>query len=398
MKEEIKMKIRSVLRGFPFARTGIPLAAIVFAAGCASSPVTEHVEGKEVTVQIPVRAAAVFSRADAIASTRRYADSLQLPAHLGSKAAGIIERNFSRLPETTRSEIAASWGQSRLFCANLESVLNKLFVPDQLYTDRNIMNYTPRPKTSGASTITMCQGDGPFPTSAILSVRFAKEWDWRRQLMGGYCASCYTNSFVELTLPIRFERVPQTTPDEEQIRLTFKVESVKDKVPRTPVGNALADTHFDMDGFMSALNQLPNEYPRKDLKPENPYTTTVALTYADLKELADKWRQKIANDQKATKEAALTRWRTAIKTGDEGWVGPVSFGQYSGDLMMHALVVERRNELIRVQYDGTTDQNTAVSLREKEAWVKIRAFYPESEFTAGSASSVFQPNAMPMVR
>ncbi len=390
------MKIWSVLRGFPFARTGIPLTAIVFAAGCASSPVTEHVEGKEVTVQIPVRTAAVFSRADAIASTRKYADSLQLPADLGSQATGIIDKNFGRLPETTRSEIAASAGQSRLVCANLESVLSKLLVPGQLYTHKNSWTHgsSIRAKTSGSSTITMCQGDGSFPTSATLTVRFAKMWDWRYQLTGGYCAACYADSFVELTLPVRFERVPQTTPGEEQLRLTFKLESVKDKVPRTPMGNAIAETHIDMDGFFATLKQLPNEYPRKGLEPENPYARTVAQTNDDLTALANK----VANEQKAAKEAALTRWRAAIKTGNEGWVGPVSFGQYSGDLMMHALVVERRNELIRVQYDGRTDQNTAVSLREKEAWVKIRAFYPESEFKAGIASSVFQPNAMPMVR
>lgn len=393
------MTIQSVLCGFHFARVGFSLTAILFAAGCASSPVTEHVEGKEVTVQIPMRTAVVFSRGDAIALTRKHAESLRLPADLGTQAAGIIDKNFSRLPETTRSGTVASAGQSRLVCTNLESVLNKLLAPDQLYTHKNSWTHESiRPKTSGGSTVTMCQGDGPFPTSATLTVRFAKEWDWRRHLNGDYCAPCYADSFVELALPVRFERVPQATPGEEQLRITFKVESVKDKTPRTAMGNAVADTHFDMSGFFAALGQLSSEYPRQGLEPENPYARTVAQTNQDLTALAGKWRQKVANEQMATKEATLTRWRATVKTGDEGWIGPFSFGQLAKNLMLHALVVERRSGLVRVQYDGKTDHDMAINLRDKEAWVKVEAFFPEGDYSTGRPLSILEPRAMPTLR
>lgn len=164
------------------------------------------------------------------------------------------------------------------------------------------------------------------------------------------------------------------------------------------MGNVVADTHFEMDDFFSALGQIPNIYPRKDMEPENPYTRAALQANRELFALADKWQQKLANDKMAAREAALARWRIKVKAGDEGWVGPVSFGQFAGDLMMHGLVVDRRGELIRIQYDGTTNHNMAVSLDEKESWVKIKTFYPESEFKAGNALSVFQPNAMPMVR
>lgn len=391
------------------ARSCIPLLAILSAAGCAGSPIVQHVEGKEVTVQIPAKTVFTFSRADAIASARQYAASLHLPSNLEGQIPSIIEKHFRQSPETSRVEIAASADNRRQFCANLESTLNQLLMPNTLYTHENRWTHKNiAAKTSGGNKITMCQGDGAFPSSATLTSRFAKEWDWRNTNPRG-CSTCYTDSFIELSLPMRIDTVRNSASGDEQVRISFRLDNVNSKNPTVMFGKAVADTRFDMDGFFSALSRLPDAYPRKYTEPVNPYAKTASQAKHDIDALGQTWRKKIAreqqaalekvaSDRKASKEAALTRWRATVKAGDEGWVGPVSFAQYFGrEVMMHALVIERRGELIHVQYDGKTDYVT-VSLREKEAWVKIRAFYPESEFMAGRDSNIYEPNTAPVVR
>ncbi len=208
---------------------------------------------------------------------------------------------------------------------------------------------------------------------------------------------------------MHIDTVRNSVSGDEQIRISFRLDNVKSKDPTVMFGKAVADTHFDMDGFFSALSRLPDAYPRKSSEPGNPYAKTVSQAKYDIDVLAQTWRnkiareqqaalEKVASDRKAAKEAALTRWRATVKAGDEGWVGPVSFAQYFGrEVMMHALVIERRGKLIHVQYDGKTDYVTA-GLREKEAWVKIQAFYPEGEFMAGRNSEAYEPNTPPMVR
>lgn len=398
-----------VVPSWSSARSCLPLLAILSVAGCVSSPVTERVEGREVTVQIPAKTTFVFSRTDAIASARQYAASLHLPPNLEAQIPGIIEKHFGQSPETSRVEIAASADNHKQFCAHLESTLNQLLMPNTLYTHENRWTHKNiAAKTSGGNKVTMCQGDGPFPSSAILTSRFAKEWDWRNTNPRG-CPTCYADSFIELSLPMRIDTVRHSASADEQIRIAFRLDNIKSKDPTVMFDKAVADTHFDMDGFLSALSRLPDAYSRKFSEPENPYAKTVSQTRYDIDALVQTWRKKIAreqqavlekvaSDRKAAKEAALTRWRATVKAGDEGWVGPVSFAQYFGrEVMMHALVIERRGELIHVQYDGKTDYVT-VSLHEKQAWVKLRAFYPEGEFMAGRDSKIYEPNTPPMVR
>lgn len=399
----------SILTSWSSARSCIPLLVILSAAGCAGLPVAQHVEAREVTVQVPAKTAFVFSRTDAIVAAQQYAASLHLPSNLEAQIPGIIEKHFGQSPETARVEIAASTENRKQFCANLESTLNQLLVPNTLYTHENRWTHKNiEAKTSGGNKITLCQGDRPFPSSAILTSRFAKEWDWRNTHSRG-CPTCYADSFIELSLPMRINTVRNSASGDERIRIAFRLDNFKSKDPTVMFGKAVADTHFAMDGFLAALSRLPDAYPRKYSEPVNPYAKTVSQAKYDIDALAETWRKKIAreqqaalekvaSDRKASKEAALTRWRATVKAGDEGWVGPVSFAQYFGrEVMMHALVIERRGELIHVQYDGKTDYVT-VSLREKGAWVKIRAFYPESEFMAGGDSSIHEPNTPPVVR
>ncbi len=142
----------SILPSWSSARSYIPLLTILLAAGCASSPVAEYVEGREVTVQIPAKTVFVFSRADAIASAQQYAASLNLPSNLESQITDIIEKYFRQSPETSHAETAASADNRRQFCANLESTLNQLLVPNKFYIHENQWTHKNiEAKTSGGN-------------------------------------------------------------------------------------------------------------------------------------------------------------------------------------------------------------------------------------------------------
>jgi hypothetical protein len=91
--------------------------------------------------------------------------------------------------------------------------------------------------------------------------------------------------------------------------------------------------------------------------------------------------------------AALEAWRTKVKTGDTCWVGPRDVGGMN--VMMRAMVIESKPPIIRVQYDGITNGNFKVALREREEWVKATHLYPEAEFSAGRSNTIVTPKAWP---
>ena len=106
-------------------------------------------------------------------------------------------------------------------------------------------------------------------------------------------------------------------------------------------------------------------------------------------------KQRVADErarvaQARERETRITHWRQTVKVGDGCWVGPRKLGYTRG--MMHALVVEIKPTIVRVQYDGRTSTYYVVDLPQREEWVKTAELYPEGEYSYGTGTVILKPN------
>lgn len=106
-------------------------------------------------------------------------------------------------------------------------------------------------------------------------------------------------------------------------------------------------------------------------------------------------KQRLADErtraaQARERETRITHWRQTLKAGDACWVGPRKLDFRRG--MLHALVVEIKPAIVRVQYDGKTSTYYVIDMPHHEEWVKTAELYPEGEYSLGKGTVILKPN------
>lgn len=85
-------------------------------------------------------------------------------------------------------------------------------------------------------------------------------------------------------------------------------------------------------------------------------------------------------------------FRQAIKLGDSCWHGPVMLDRPA---MLHAMVIEVKGPIVRIQYDGSTNVGITVNLPTREEWVKRENVYPAEEYRTVKGNATYTPNVWP---
>jgi hypothetical protein len=106
----------------------------------------------------------------------------------------------------------------------------------------------------------------------------------------------------------------------------------------------------------------------------------------------DENRRKMSSIQGAERQAAYSGWRRELKEGATCWVGPRKAGK---PMMLHAMVIERKGAIVRVQYDGKTNAGYHIKLPSSEEWVKLTEVFPETEFDVLTGGGIFEPRVQP---
>lgn len=85
-------------------------------------------------------------------------------------------------------------------------------------------------------------------------------------------------------------------------------------------------------------------------------------------------------------------FRQTIKLGDSCWHGPVMLDRPA---MLHAMVIEVKGPIVRIQYDGSTNVGVTVNLPTREEWVKRENVYPAEEYRTVKSNTTYTPNVWP---
>jgi len=89
---------------------------------------------------------------------------------------------------------------------------------------------------------------------------------------------------------------------------------------------------------------------------------------------------------------AYTAWRQQIKEGEACWVGP---RRTTEKMMLHAMIIERKGSIVRVQFDGKTNAGFLIKLPSNEEWVKLTEVFPDKEFDVVMGGGIVTPNVQP---
>jgi len=103
-------------------------------------------------------------------------------------------------------------------------------------------------------------------------------------------------------------------------------------------------------------------------------------------------RRKMDSIGTSMNQGAFNSWRQSLKEGEACWVGPRKTSQ---KLMLHAMVIERKGSIVRVQYDGKTNAGYLIKLPSSEEWVNLKDTYPHNEFDVLTGDSIVTPRVQP---
>ncbi|HJW82585.1 MAG TPA: hypothetical protein VJ396_10135 [Acidiferrobacterales bacterium] len=396
------MTIDFTRRVYLFGYMTIVIASLT---ACASSTVKGTAEGREVIVTVPLKTNYALTRDEAIKRVRQEISYDDLDPEVKS----IINRNFSQTPEKFEKYIPLTGDEQHRTIENLELSLRSWARNYRFYTYKNSWSHADiQPQYTENATVTWSDHTQAGKATGTVLISYRLIWDWRnrKENLSRECPTCYAESYVRLHLDTQAEVLHDPVGNRDTLQIRLKLKDVQSKSANV-LGKAVADTSFDLDLFLQNLPELASSYQVQRAVPVTPYSK--ANIQSIIEEINDvKIKRQIAakkmtderNSRKAAeRQKALNEWRNRIKIGENVWVGPLqNVESFSGSMMVHAMVLERRGNIVQVQFDGGTDRGFVVNMPEKTQWFKLNSLYPDNEYTmVGTGRAVFTPSSMPTI-